>query len=68
MYKFLTKAEIARRLQISDHTAGEFVKQLPAVKIGRHLRYSEQALEALLAPALTLNGEALSQRDDNRAA
>jgi RNA polymerase sigma factor (sigma-70 family) len=47
--QLLTLAEVARRLGLSEKTAREVAKQFPTVKVGKRIRYREDALAEFIA-------------------
>jgi excisionase family DNA binding protein len=56
----LTLAEVARRLGVSEKTARVIAKGLPAVRVGKRLRYPADGVDAF---ARTATVAALAQSD-----
>jgi excisionase family DNA binding protein len=56
--QFLTVAEVARRLRLSDMTVYRMIKaaELPSVRVGKSYRVREEDLDAYLAKRYTEAG------------
>lgn len=59
----LTMADIARRLGVSQKIAREIAQTLPGIKVGRRIRYSEEAVTAFVK-----SGSSEHARPENQAA
>ena len=64
MVKALTVEQVAERLQVPENTVRKWFRNgvLPAIKIGRHWRMSEDALDKIIAGEVDLGAGSDSEK------
>ena len=64
LVKALTVEQVAERLQVPENTVRKWFRNgvLPAIKIGRHWRMSEDALDKIIAGEVDLGAGSDSEK------